>query len=267
MKIVVSDITYYVEIRGKGSPLLFLHGFTGSSQNWLPIVSMFEDAYQCILIDILGHGRTDSPPDSSLYDIEKVSSDIISILDELLIDNVTIIGYSMGGRLALALAVNYPKRINKLILESSSPGLLLESERNTRFKNDVTLANDIRENGIEWFVNYWEQIPLFKTQHSLSTEVKQAIRNQRLNNNNTIGLVNSLIGMGTGSQPSYWDRLVSLEIPVLLICGEVDQKFCEIAKQMSKKLPNAKVEKITGVGHAIHVEHPKFFGKIVSEFL
>ncbi|MBE4908407.1 2-succinyl-6-hydroxy-2,4-cyclohexadiene-1-carboxylate synthase [Bacillus luteolus] len=266
MKIVVSDITYYVEIRGKGSSLLFLHGFTGSSQNWLPIVSMFEDTYQCILIDILGHGRTDSPANSKLYDIEKVSRDIISILDELLIDNVTLIGYSMGGRLALALAINYPQRINKLILESSSPGLLLESERNIRSENDLKLANDIRKNGIEWFVNYWEQIPLFETQHSLSTEVKQAIRKQRLNNK-TVGLVNSLIGMGTGSQPSYWDRLGSLEIPVLLICGEVDQKFCEIAKQMSKKLPNAKVEKITGVGHAIHVEHPKFFGKIVSEFL
>lgn len=266
MKIVVSDITYYVEIRGKGSPLLFLHGFTGSSQNWLPIVSVFEDAYQCILIDILGHGRTDSPTDSSLYDIERVSRDIISILDELLIEKVTLIGYSMGGRLALALAVNYPQRIKKLILESSSPGLQLESERNIRIKNDEKLANDITQNGIEWFVDFWEQIPLFESQHSLSTEIKKTIRNQRMNNN-SIGLVNSLIGMGTGSQPSYWDRLFSLEIPVLLICGEIDQKFCEIAKQMSKKLPNAKVEKITGVGHAIHVEHPKIFGKIVSEFL
>ncbi|QOR65983.1 2-succinyl-6-hydroxy-2,4-cyclohexadiene-1-carboxylate synthase [Cytobacillus suaedae] len=266
MKIVVSNITYYVEIRGKGSPLLFLHGFTGSSQNWMPIVSMLEDSYQCILIDILGHGRTDSPPDSSLYDIERVSSDINSILEELLIEKITLIGYSMGGRLALAMAVNYPQRIEKLILESSSPGLQLESERKIRTKNDEKLANDISQNGIKWFVDYWEQIPLFETQHSLSTETKKAIRHQRLNNNKT-GLVNSLIGMGTGSQPSYWDRLNQLEIPVLLICGEIDQKFCEIAKQMSKKLPNAKVEKITGVGHAIHVEHPKFFGKIVSEFL
>jgi 2-succinyl-6-hydroxy-2,4-cyclohexadiene-1-carboxylate synthase len=266
MKIVVSGISYNVEIRGKGSPILFLHGFTGSSQNWLPIVPMFEERYQCILIDIIGHGKTDSPLDSKRYDIEEVSTDIISILDELLIDKIDLIGYSMGGRLALAIAVNYPDRINKLILESSSPGLSLENERRLRRLSDEKLANEISINGIEWFVDYWGNIPLFKTQHLLSTERRLAIRNQRISNN-IIGLQNSLKGMGTGSQPSYWNRLSLLEMPVLLICGELDQKFCKIAKQMSDVLPNSKVEKITDAGHAIHVEHPKIFGKIVSEFL
>ena len=266
MNIVVNQKSYHVEVYGKGDPVMLLHGFTGSSLNWEQIIPIVEKNFQCILVDLIGHGKTDSPNDSYFYEIESVGKDIISILDKLLIEQAAFVGYSMGGRLALSIAVNHPDRINKLVLESSSPGLRSEEERSARKKSDEELAFKIERYGIDWFIDYWENIPLFQSQKSLALETQTLIRKQR-GHNNVIGLANSLRGMGTGSQPSYWDNLLTLSVPVLLICGEIDEKFCFLAVEMEKRLPKSRVEKIKDVGHAIHVEEPQLFGKIVSEFL
>ncbi|WP_026561812.1 2-succinyl-6-hydroxy-2,4-cyclohexadiene-1-carboxylate synthase [Bacillus sp. J37] len=261
----IRGVSYHVEIVGKGEPLVFLHGFTGSSLNWQHLINDFRD-YQLICIDILGHGKTDHPSDSSRYEMEEVVEDIIEILNRLTIDKAHIIGYSMGGRLALSLAVLYPHRVKKLVLESSSPGLNTYDERNRRIKSDQALADEIVREGISRFVEKWEKIPLFSSQMMLSDSKKSKLRKQRLLNSE-IGLSNSLLGMGTGSQPSWWDSLPKLRIPVLLICGELDQKFCEIAKRMHELLPYSVIKEINQAGHAIHVEQPRIFGKIVIEFL
>ncbi|MCH1625437.1 2-succinyl-6-hydroxy-2,4-cyclohexadiene-1-carboxylate synthase [Fredinandcohnia quinoae] len=266
MLIEANEIDYYVEIVGEGEPLLFLHGFTGSSKSWKQIVSILQSDFQCILIDIIGHGMTDSPSDYKRYEIQKVACDILSILDSLKIKTINLVGYSMGGRLAIAIATLYQNRISKLILESSSPGLQTEEDRKTRRHADEKLAMKIEKEDIEQFVHYWENIPLFSSQKKLPLETQFAIRNGRLSNSN-IGLANSLRGMGTGAQDSYWGHLSQLEIPTLLLCGQLDEKFCKIAESMKNQLPNARKIEINGAGHAIHVENPKFFGKIVSEFV
>lgn len=266
MNIVVNQKSYHVEVYGKGEPVVLLHGFTGSTQTWDQILPLLQNNCQCILVDIIGHGKTDAPTYSYLYEMESVGNDIISILDKLLISKTALVGYSMGGRLALSIAVNHPDRISKLVLESSSPGLRSEEERSARKKSDEELAFKIEKYGLDWFIDYWESIPLFQSQKSLALETQTLIRKQR-GHNNVIGLANSLRGMGTGSQPSYWDNLLTLFVPVLLICGEIDEKFCFLAVEMEKRLPKSRVEKIKAVGHAIHVEEPKFFGKIVSGFL
>src|SRR5690606_32796090 len=117
----------------------------------------------------------------------------------------------------------------------------------------------ILRDGIEKFVDYWENIPLFKTQKNINILAREQIRQQRLANN-PIGLANSLKGMGTGAQPSYWDELAALDMPVLLLCGELDSKFCRISKEMQLLIKNADLVEVNEVGHAIHVEDPKKFG-------
>ena len=112
----------------------------------------------------------------------------------------------------------------------------------------------------------WENIPLFESQKRLPLEKKVNIHNQRLTNSH-IGLANSLLGMGTGSQPSWWEELENMTVPVLLITGELDLKFCKIAERMQQRLNNCEWLIINDVGHAIHVEDGDKFGKIVSEFL
>lgn len=266
MFITSNGITYHVNVVGEGEPFVLLHGFTGNQGTWNRITEFLDKNFKCVLIDIIGHGKTDCPNDFSRYHIEKVAKDIIHILDVLEVPKAHIAGYSMGGRLALATAIIYPTRFASLVLESSSPGLRTEEERTARRKSDEILANRIEQEGIESFVDFWENIPLFASQKNLMKEKQLEIRNQRLEND-SVGLANSLRGMGTGAQDSYWERLTEIKFPTLLICGELDHKYCKIAEDMSLSMQHAKVKKILGAGHAIHVEQPDIFGKIIIEFV
>ncbi|KKI88888.1 esterase [Bacillus sp. SA1-12] len=261
----IRGINYNVDVKSEGQPLVLLHGFTGSSDNWTSILNEITNT-SFILIDIIGHGQTEIPEDPARYTTEEAVEDLVTILDDLNIEKANFLGYSMGGRLALSFTATYPNRVNKLILESSSPGIKDTEEREKRKKSDEKLAEKIIEKGIVSFVDYWEDIPLFSTQKRLPEKQKEKIREKRLQNS-SIGLANSLIGMGTGVQPSWWDKLPSLKNPILLICGELDQKFCDIANTMHQMFPNTVLKEIKDTGHAIHVEQPRIFGKIVNEFL
>lgn len=139
---VIDHVRYHVELSGKGLPLLLLHGFTGDSTTWANLVEKLQLERRCIMPDIVGHGKTESPEDSSSYEIKTVASHMIQLLDRLKIKQVDLLGYSMGGRLALAIAVNYPERVRRLILESASPGLETEEERAERRQKDNQLARN-----------------------------------------------------------------------------------------------------------------------------
>jgi 2-succinyl-6-hydroxy-2,4-cyclohexadiene-1-carboxylate synthase len=265
MKIVSNNVEYHVEIMGEGEPLLLLHGFTGSVETWHFLAPNLSSKYRLIMVDIIGHGKTSSPVDFTRYDIKKVAGDLKQIIDSIGLEKVTILGYSMGGRLALSFACMFPHYVKGLILESASPGLATEEERQIRKENDTKLAEQIVGKGMVAFIDYWETIPLFASQKNLPEEKIHDIRKQRLSNSTT-GLANSLLGMGTGAQPSWWDGLQNLDFPVLLITGELDDKFCRIASNMRKLMKNCDLKIISGVGHAIHVEDDEKFGKIVSGF-
>lgn len=245
---------------------MFLHGFTGSHATWGKYTDLLAERCMCIIPDLLGHGKTACPPEPSRYGIEEAGKDLKSILEFLHVEKVNIIGYSMGGRLALSFALAYPELVSSLVLESSSPGLQTVEEQQARIKQDHALAKRILAEGILPFVDYWEDIPLFHSQKQLPREKRMMIRKQRLLNSE-IGLANSLKGMGTGAQPSYWDRLQELEMPVLLVTGEYDDKFCRIAEEMETRLPKSEWIAAKKTGHAIHVEDYELFGKIIREFV
>jgi 2-succinyl-6-hydroxy-2,4-cyclohexadiene-1-carboxylate synthase len=267
MKIISNEIQYHVEVYGEGSiPLVLLHGFTGDTSTWTPFYDTWGKQVKLISPDIIGHGKTESPDVLSRYQIESVAKDLKAILEHLDVKQVDLLGYSMGGRLALSFALLFPTRVRKLILESASPGLATEDERHLRRMKDEELAHFIKERGIRSFVDYWEGIPLFQTMKRLPSAQKQIIREQRLNNSPS-GLANSLLGMGTGSQPNWWGKLNKLTCDVMLLTGKEDKKFCDIADKMMKELKNSSWKVIEGSGHAIHVEEPEKFGTIVSDFL
>lgn len=268
MLINVDCVLYNIEINGKKGdpPVILLHGFTGDRTTWNNLGQTLKDFYQVITIDLLGHGKTSSPHLWERYEMNKAAKDIIYIMDKLQLDSAHLLGYSMGGRLALGVATMFPERIKSLLLESSSPGLKTEKERKTRIQNDESLAAKILDKGIESFVSYWENISLFQTQKSLPMNVQYQIRTQRLHND-PIGLANSLKGFGTGRQPSLWHTLNEFNLPVLLLCGELDEKFCKIAQEMNQLLPQSTLIEIKKAGHAIHVEEPEIFDTIVEEFL
>lgn len=264
MNIELNGVHYFYEVKGTGEPLLLLHGFTGDSSSWKNV--NLDNHYKIITIDLIGHGQTESPQDVNRYKMEQAVNDIVSFIQFLNIDKVNLLGYSMGGRLALSLAMLHPNRVKRLILESSSPGLKTKEERLARMEQDERLAQRIELEGIESFVRYWENIPLFATQRLLSKEAREAIRKQRLNNS-PIGLANSLRGMGTGSQPSWWKQLYKLSTPTLLLCGELDRKFHRIALEMDTFLPESHVSVFPKVGHTLHLENVSKFNETIHHFL
>ncbi|MCA9873659.1 MAG: 2-succinyl-6-hydroxy-2,4-cyclohexadiene-1-carboxylate synthase [Anaerolineales bacterium] len=259
---------YSFEITGSAEkrPLLLLHGFTGSSRNWGDIVPTLAERFMVITVDLLGHGRTPSPTRPARYMMEAAAADLIDLLDQLAIEQTSLLGYSMGGRLALYLAAQYPQRWQALILESASPGLKEKAEQIERRQSDNALAKRIEGEGLEAFVDYWESLPLWASQAQLPAETRTELRRQRLQNN-PVGLANSLRGMGTGAQPSQWRRLSKLNLPVLLVVGELDAKFLAINQEMASLIPQARLAIVPGAGHTVHLERPSRYTELVRGFI
>ncbi|MEL6272107.1 MAG: 2-succinyl-6-hydroxy-2,4-cyclohexadiene-1-carboxylate synthase, partial [Chloroflexota bacterium] len=249
----------------EGDLLVLLHGFTGSSVNWQQHADAFSRRYRVLTIDLPGHGKTDSPDDPARYAMEPVAQDVAAIIGEHG-GSANLLGYSMGGRLALYMAIHYADVLRYVILESTSPGLRTSAERADRKQRDDTLADRIERDGITAFVDFWEALPLWKSQKQLSDEVRQALRQQRLRNN-PLGLANSLRGMGTGVQPPLWDDLDKLRLPSLLITGELDTKYMAIAEEMQPYIPSVQRTVIQSAGHTTHIEQPEQFQQAVTEFL
>jgi 2-succinyl-6-hydroxy-2,4-cyclohexadiene-1-carboxylate synthase len=214
---------------------------------------------------MLGHGQSDAPADPQSYTMEHCQADIVDALFQVGVapGKAVLLGYSMGGRIALYCA--FSGFFRALILESASPGLADPIERESRRASDEELAMRIERDGVVAFVDYWEQLPLFASQRNLPAEKRAALRAQRLHNR-ALGLANSLRGVGTGVQPALHDRLLGLELPVLLIAGELDTKFCAIAQQMAQRLPQAQLHIVAGAGHTVHLEQSASFVALVEPF-
>lgn len=243
-------------------PVLLFHGFTGSTETWQSYVKRWKH-YRLIVIDLPGHGQTHTEVPVST---ESFCEDVSELLTQLEIKRCHIVGYSMGGRMALSFAMLYPRQVVLLVLESASPGLANVDEQIARQAKDETLATMLEEQGITTFVDKWENIPLFDSQKQLPETIKQRIREERLQQSPS-GLAASLRGMGTGSQPAWWNKLSECSVPVLLVVGAYDHKFVAIANKMKKQLPFAALHVISKAGHAIHVEQMELFDTIVTEFL
>lgn len=246
--------------------IIFLHGFSGSGQTWREVTNYLKGEFQVVSIDLIGHGKSSVPVDFKRYQMVEQLADLEMIFKQLKLDNFTLVGYSMGGRVALAYASEYPARVKSLILESASPGLATEDEREARRKSDELLADRIMREGITSFVNFWENIDLFDSQKDLSKERRERVRNERLSQREQ-GLSNSLLGIGTGSQPSYWRRIEEISMPVYLITGEYDKKFIGISQEMKKSIPNVHELTVENAGHAIHVEKPLLFATMIREYI
>ena len=261
-----NGIDFHVEEHGNGTPLVLLHGFTGSAASWSSLSRDLARLHRVIAIDIIGHGASSAPADPSRYESEQALRDLAEVTAQLGIDRAAWLGYSMGGRLALGMALDHPDRVSALILESATAGIQDEHERQLRAEADLTLARRIEDIGVEAFVDEWEQLPIWDSQRTLPVEVLLLQRDIRLRNR-AVGLANSLRGMGQGAQPSYWDRLSEIDIPVLLMAGALDRKFVGIAGQMGIRIADATLSVIPEAGHAVHLERPSEFFEDVYEFL
>lgn len=261
LKMTIDDATYHYDLVGVGETVVLLHGFTGSMKTWEPFIEKWRREFSILTIDLPGHGETVVTTGRTM---KQFADDLKTMLDRLKIRKCHLLGYSLGGRTALSFAMYYPEMVQSIILESASPGLPTMKERLARRKNDAALARRIEREGLVDFVNFWEDISLFQTQKNLPEAVQEAIRQERINQTSA-GLAMSLRFMGTGRQPSWWEELHTIKIPVHLIVGTLDEKFVQINTEMKKLLPKARLTQINNAGHTVHLEQPEKFAKIVIE--
>ncbi len=247
-------------------PVLFLHGFTGCAEDWFFIFDKLPSEFEPIAIDLTGHGKSSSPETLYYYSTDFIIKSIDFILNYFEIKNTVLVGYSMGGRAALAYAFNYPKKVDKLVLESSTAGIINETEKKQREQKDNDLANFIEQNSIDDFISYWLNQSLFESLKNLPSNTYNEIVERRKFNSRT-GLANSLRGFGTGTMPNYWEKLYNLKTNTLLISGNLDNKFTTINKKLSSELPNAKHVIIKNTGHNVHLEKPQEFIIFLNRFL
>jgi 2-succinyl-6-hydroxy-2,4-cyclohexadiene-1-carboxylate synthase len=260
-----NGLRYRLRLAGEGEPLLLLHGFTGSGATWEPHIPRLGRGQCLIAVDLPGHGGTEAPtPDRCR--VEQVVPDLLALLDQLRVERFALLGYSMGGRLALHLALAAPSRVHALLLESASPGLAGEEERAARREADESLAASLEREGLEAFVARWEAQPLFACQARLPAAEREQQRALRLSHD-ARGLAASLRGMGAGVPPPLHHRLAELTMPVLLLAGEQDEKFRALAVAMRERLPRAHLAVVPQAGHSVHLEQPEAFETAVLRFL
>ena len=264
-RIGVNGVHLNVEVSGEGPTLLLLHGFSGSAATWAPHVEAWR-GFATVAVDLLGHGASDCPADRRRYRMERCLEDLVALLDHLDVRRAAVLGYSMGGRVALRLALHAPERLWALVLESASPGIEDASEREARARSDADLAEVVEREGVEAFVVRWQALPLFASQARLPAAVREELRRQRLGNDSR-GLAGSLRGMGAGRQEPVLARMGDIRKPVLVIAGALDDKYCGLARRMAAALPCARTEIVPDAGHAVHLERPEAFAGAVRGFL
>jgi len=233
--------------------LVLVHGFTQTGRCWGPFADDLSRDHRLVLVDAPGHGG---------------SADVRADLREgahllgATGGRATYVGYSMGGRLALHLAVERPDLVARLVLIGATAGIEDPAERAARRRADEALAGHLLEVGVGPFLDEWLAQPLFA---GLTAEA--ACRAERLANG-AEGLASSLRLAGTGTQEPLWDRLATIEAPVLLLAGVDDPKFSAIAGRMARAIgPNATVALVPRAGHSAHLESPLDTASIVRRWL
>ena len=202
--------------------ILFLHGFMGNNHEFDEAISLLINDFYCLNIDLPGHGKTQVLGNDDCYSMAKTADAIINLLDKIKVSPCFLIGYSMGGRLALYLTLNYPQRFQKVILESASPGLSTEKERLERMKRDGQIAKKlermIEKDDFRKFLDNWYKQSIFGNIKN-HPQFEQMIENRL--QNHPVELAKSLRFMGTGVQPSLWNKLPNNQVPLLLLVGKI----------------------------------------------
>ncbi|MCT4381864.1 2-succinyl-6-hydroxy-2,4-cyclohexadiene-1-carboxylate synthase [Leuconostoc suionicum] len=243
---------YLTKNNDENQKWLLLHGFMGSHCDFNHIIDHLPG--QVLTLDLLGFGGHTTSVEVTRFEMAHQIQDLATILNQLHWKNINLLGYSMGGRLALGFTTVHSELVQRLYLESTTAGLKTAQERHERCVSDYKKAEKIQQH-FEKFVTDWEQMPLFATQQHVSPEQKKFMHQQRMNQN-PINVANSLRYMGSGVQPNYWPCLKSLHTPTQVIVGERDIKFNLIAEEMTNLLPNAKISIVPNAGHNTHFEQP-----------
>jgi 2-succinyl-6-hydroxy-2,4-cyclohexadiene-1-carboxylate synthase len=226
--------------------LVLLHGFSGTRHAWDGVVAQLDATRYCPLaLDLPGHGEASARREPITFD-----SCVAAVLDAAP-ERFALCGYSMGGRIALHVALASPQRVSRLILVACSAGIEDADERAARRAADRALAEDLERIPFEQFIERWRTQPLFADD---PPEVGALAReDQRRNDPRALAAV--MRGVGTGEMAPLWDRLGELAMPVTIVVGGRDDKFCALGERMRERLADAELVVVEG-GHGLPLENP-----------
>ena len=233
-------------------PLVLLHGFTGAPETWDPVVSRL-GTRPTFAPALLGHDGTPGP--TAIESFEDEVDRVADLVREQGLEGSHLVGYSMGGRVALGLLIRHPSLFRRATLIGASPGLSDPDERQTRAAWDEEWARLLETEGLHSFVAAWEALPLFATQEALAPRVVERQRRIRLSHD-ARGLARSLRSIGLARMPDYRPRLEGIAIPVDVVAGEHDPKFRALAGELAGALPRGRKEVVAGAGHNVVLERP-----------
>ncbi|MEM7175151.1 MAG: 2-succinyl-6-hydroxy-2,4-cyclohexadiene-1-carboxylate synthase [Chlamydiota bacterium] len=238
-------------------PFVFLHGFLGSPTDWGPLRS-FLPPHQSIALMLPGHGDCPLPAKRPLLPV--VIDAIIEAIEAKLTcsEKYTLVGYSLGGRLALHLALRYSKQIDKLILIAANPGL--DTKKEQRLARDQAWADLLSRKGIDHFITTWYQQPLFR--HFSLTPERAALRKKHA----SASLQRMLRDLSPAVIPSLWPMVKKISIPTLFLFGKEDQKYANIANRLNSLKSSIKTVAIQGAGHVVHLEKPQLTAAAIETF-
>lgn len=235
--------------------LLLVHGFTQTPRSWDPVIA-------CLNAD--RHDRSDTAADADetiALDVAQGTS-FLDTADALGASGGSgvYVGYSMGGRLCLQLALRAPTIVAGLVLISATAGLETDEARVARRAADHDLCVSIERDGVDVFLSHWLNQPMFASLQIADADLDARRRRS------SASLVNDLTLLGTGQQPSLWNQLDQLSMPVLVIAGSLDMKFVTIARRLVEQIPTATLRIIDGAGHAAHLERPEITSRLIASW-
>jgi 2-succinyl-6-hydroxy-2,4-cyclohexadiene-1-carboxylate synthase len=238
------------------STLFCVHGFTGSPKSWgflddLPTTPRIAPA-------LVGHAGSAAGTEVLRFEDE------VDRLAALAADaaSLHVVGYSLGARLALGLALRHPSRVARLTLISAHPGLATQSERVQRRASDATWCELLETRGIEAFVDAWQAQPLWASQARLPAAVSTQKQQERLSHTAS-GLCRSLRVTGLAEMPCYLPALSEIQAPIDVLAGALDRKFCDLAQVIAKNSTRARIEIVPEAGHDLLLERPDFITAVI----
>lgn len=234
-------------------PFVLLHGFTQTGRAWDGVREHLPPG-EVLTPDLLGHGGA--------RDVGRIAfAAQLDELDRVVPDGrMVVVGYSLGGRIALRWAVRSPERITRLVLIGVNPGLMDPAERSARRRSDDVAATGLEREGLEPWARRWGDQPLFADQPPEIRRLADADRSR----NTARGLAAALRGMGAGVMAPVWDQLETLTMPVICAAGERDHKYRTMAEAMAERLPHGEAVVIPGAGHAAHLENPEAVARLIA---
>jgi 2-succinyl-6-hydroxy-2,4-cyclohexadiene-1-carboxylate synthase len=286
LRLQIAGMRWTVRVAGHGQPVLFLHGFSGSGLSWAGLAGL-GGRIRAIVPDLPGHGGTgwqadpaltpagaatlaEAPPASEPDErprasVERTADDLAMIVRRLGAERVDVVGYSMGARIGLRLAVAHPDLVRRLVLEAPSAGIADPPARAERAAADAERARLAVTEGIEAFVARWEAEPILAGEAALPAAARSrqaAIRRA----NTPLGLAASLVYGGQAAMEPLQGRLATVTAPTLVVVGAEDPARAR-AEEVATAIPGSRLAVVAGAGHAPHLERPDRFHALVLDFL